>query len=204
MDNSPWTFTPMTELSYSEQRLQNIKNNRALLISLGLEQPLLRSTEPVEPKTRKSQSTSTSPRKRKSTVQQSGDDMHSADAKKPSKSAKVENNNGESRRSMRLVGKDKIDYANEQIRPGFMPISVTSGVRELDNEGPLGRQDGKRIHDPWVSCNITLHALRKQRSQKNIWFYTRHRWAASTYLILWHLTLHKYEEVGTWWETRFV
>lgn len=53
------------------------------------------------------------------------------------------------RRSSRNVGKT-VDYQNEVVKGSPVPISLVSGVKTSENSGPLGRQTGKREHDPLV------------------------------------------------------
>lgn len=52
------------------------------------------------------------------------------------------------RRSGRNAGKT-IDYSKEILGRSPLPVSITSGVRTTDNEGPMGRDSGsKRMYSP--------------------------------------------------------
>ena len=85
------------------------------------------------------------------------------------------------RRSSRNVGRT-VDYQNEVVKGSAVPISFSSGVKTSNNSGPLGRQTGRREHDPFVS--FSFHLLKPDN------FHSK------TYGSIPGI------EVGTWWETR--
>ncbi|KAF8216207.1 PUA-like domain-containing protein [Mycena galopus ATCC 62051] len=127
--------------AYEQQRLQNIERNKALLNSLGLDKPFfepeeVKRTKPAKAtsKKRKGEEHEGAPSPKASRVTSA----NSVDSGKPSTV----------RRSSRNAGKT-VDYKSEHQGGSSLPISFTSGVRGIENSGPLGREAGsKRIHDP--------------------------------------------------------
>jgi len=72
------------------------------------------------------------------------------DNKPPAKTRRVDSDaTSESgvRRSSRNVGRT-VDYQKEVVKSSPAPISFSSGVKTSENSGPLGRQTGRRKHDP--------------------------------------------------------
>ncbi|KAH7880694.1 PUA-like domain-containing protein [Lentinula edodes] len=124
--------------AYEKQRLANIAKNKKLLEELGLNKPFF---EPVE-KPRKPQATA---KKRK--IEQIED--NDSPQKKSSRTldASSDRQNSTLRRSTRNSGK-AIDYSAEIISEDYIPDSFKAGIRVTKNTGPLGREDGKRVHDP--------------------------------------------------------
>ncbi|KAJ7070998.1 PUA-like domain-containing protein [Mycena amicta] len=124
--------------AYEKQRLANIQRNKALLLSLGLDKPVFEPTEIKRVERAKSS------KKRKAVEQP---DTHSEHAPKAARTDAV---SGPLRRSARTAGKS-IDYKAEKQSGSPLPISFKSGLRSLENCGPLGRGEGeKRIHNPKV------------------------------------------------------
>ena len=68
--------------------------------------------------------------------------------KPPAKAQRVESDSTSGvRRSSRNAGRT-IDYRNELVKGSPVPISFSSGVKNSENSGPLGRQTGQRKYDP--------------------------------------------------------
>ncbi|KAF7339443.1 E3 ubiquitin-protein ligase ORTHRUS 5 [Mycena sanguinolenta] len=127
---------------YERQRLLNIQRNKALLTSMGLDKPFF---EPEEVKRQKP--SKSAPKKRKAEEHDGA-----PDAKKATRVESVKStDSGEAsplRRSSRNAGKT-VDYKSEKQTGSHLPISFKSGIREMENSGPLGREAGsKRIHNP--------------------------------------------------------
>ncbi|KAG9222839.1 hypothetical protein PLEOSDRAFT_1101745 [Pleurotus ostreatus PC15] len=120
---------------YERQRDENIARNQKLLEELGLDKPIF---EPVESKR---------PAKAKRTdKKRKVDDTDvTPDAPKRVKSSEIPE--GGVRRSGRNVGKS-IDYKKEVVRAPTVSAAVQSGIKSVENEGPMGREEGKRVHDP--------------------------------------------------------
>ncbi|TFK30471.1 hypothetical protein FA15DRAFT_9868 [Coprinopsis marcescibilis] len=136
-------MAPLSE--YERQREENIRKNKELLRSLGLDGPLSSMLEPKEA-ARKKESKS---RKRKA-------EQAEAPEEPPAKARRADSEklkDGESapvegvRRSSRNTGK-VVDYKNEIKSAHSLPYAYSSGVKTTENEGPLGREGGKRVHDP--------------------------------------------------------
>ena len=118
------------------------------MISLGLDKPIL---EPKE--TRIKKTPARAPTKKRNLPQTSEDD--DGGNKPPAKAQRVESDSTSGvRRSSRNVGKI-VNYQNEVIKSSPVPISFSSGVKTSENSGPLGRQTGRREHDPLAS--LFLH-----------------------------------------------
>jgi E3 ubiquitin-protein ligase UHRF1 len=117
--------------------------NKELLKSLGLDKPFF---EPVE----KARKTRTVSKKRKSEHTENTNGDSTAPPRKTSRietESLTSQSEGSLRRSTRNRGK-VVDYNAESISKDQAPISFKAGIRTTENTGPLGRQDGKRIHDP--------------------------------------------------------
>lgn len=120
------------------------ERNKKLLQSLGLDKPFF---EPKE-KPRKKSNITVTEKKRKL------DDTEASPAP-IIKNARVEPDSGATgsaspqgvRRSSRNTGKI-VDYKKEQKVDSPQPVSFKGGVSTTENEGPLGRQGGTRIHNP--------------------------------------------------------
>lgn len=144
--------------AYEKARLENIARyetllverpiliqlyrNKELLKSLGLDKPFF---EPVE-----------KPRKQKSTAKKRMLEQPDNTAESPTPPQKFARSTDSSdsgtpsvRRSTRNSGK-VIDYRKEKISDDYIPDSFKAGIRVSKNIGPMGREDGKRIHDPWA------------------------------------------------------
>ncbi|KAF8807436.1 hypothetical protein BYT27DRAFT_7189517 [Phlegmacium glaucopus] len=124
---------------YQKKREENMRKNKELLISLGLDKPML---EPKETRMKKRPAI-----KKRHLPETSADDE---DNKPPTKAQRVDSDStsGSSlRRSVRNVGKT-VDYQKEVVTDSPVPVSISSGVKTSENSGPLGRQTGKRRHDP--------------------------------------------------------
>ncbi|KAH6917353.1 PUA-like domain-containing protein [Coprinopsis sp. MPI-PUGE-AT-0042] len=134
---------------YEKQKQENIKRNQELLRSLGLDS-LSKTIAPKEPKTRKAP-----PKSKKRKVEETEDDasdkMEEDSEEPPSKAKRTDTSPTPAegvRRSSRNAGK-KIDYSKEIKLSREVPVAYSSGVKNAQNEGPLGSADGaKRVHNP--------------------------------------------------------
>lgn len=100
--------------------------------SLGLDKPLFEPKEkPRKPETKK--------RKAPAEVNEES----SEPVKVPRTSSELVLDTGV-RRSSRNAGKSN---AEQQLRQS-LPLSYSSGVKIMENAGPLGREDGIRKYDP--------------------------------------------------------
>jgi len=138
--------------NYERQRQLNIEKNKAILKSMGLDKPFF---EPKE----NPHKAKAAVKKRKSTA--NDDESLQPPAPKISRTEPTDVVDAGVRRSARHAGKT-IDYAAEQKRSASIPISFKSGIRGTDNAGPLGRESGKRTHDPSVTfptffCRFLCH-----------------------------------------------
>jgi E3 ubiquitin-protein ligase UHRF1 len=127
---------------YEKQRQANIERNNAMLAELGLDKPFF------EPKETKRPSKTVS-KKRKQTPEQD------FDSPTPAKAARIPSTDEQStrsRRSQRNIGKT-VDYKGEVAR-GLPAARVQAGL--IQNDGKLGREGGKRRHDPYVSHCINM------------------------------------------------
>ncbi|KAJ3864761.1 PUA-like domain-containing protein [Lentinula novae-zelandiae] len=124
--------------AYEKQRLANIAKNKKLLEELGLNKPFF---EPVE-KPRKPQATA---KKRK--IEQIEDKDSPRKKSSRTSDASSDHENSTLRRSTRNRGK-AIDYSAEIVSEDYIPDSFKVGIRVTKNTGPLGREDGKRVHNP--------------------------------------------------------
>lgn len=116
------------------------------MISLGFDKPTL---EPKETRLKKAPAT-----KKRNLPETSADDDGGSN-KPPTKAQRVESDPTSGvRRSSRNVGRT-VDYKNEVVKGSPVPISFSSGVKTSENSGPLGRQTGRRTHDP--SAFLVLH-----------------------------------------------
>lgn len=108
-------------------------------MQLGLNKPLFEPVEkpskkPTASKKRKQPETPLEEEKTKDTKAQRVDNVESA----PTSSL---------RRSSRNVG-NVVDYTKEIVRGSPIPVAYSSGVKALENDGPMGRDVGRRLHDP--------------------------------------------------------
>jgi E3 ubiquitin-protein ligase UHRF1 len=119
--------------------------NQELLRSLGLDRPLI---EPKEDRRKKDKSNSKSKkRKHQEVTPELGDDEENQPPPAKRTEAKNESDAGP-RRSARNSGK-KVDYTSEQQRRDDIPVAYSSGVKTMENTGPLGREGGsKRLNNP--------------------------------------------------------
>ncbi|KAF4605246.1 hypothetical protein EYR40_004029 [Pleurotus pulmonarius] len=120
---------------YERQREENIARNQKLLEELGLDKPIF---EPVESKR---------PVKAKRTDKKRKVDDTDATPDAPKRVKSSEMPEGGVRRSGRNIGKS-IDYKNEVVRTPMVSAAVKSGIKSVENEGPMGREEGKRVHNP--------------------------------------------------------
>ncbi|KAJ6519853.1 PUA-like domain-containing protein [Mycena sanguinolenta] len=141
-DLLPFILSPLTMVSdYERQRLLNIERNKALLTSMGLDKPFF---EPEEVKRQKP--SKAAPKKRK--AEEPGGAPNAKVSRVESVKSKDSGEASPLRRSSRTAGKT-IDYKSEKQTGSPLPISFKSGIREMENSGPLGREAGsKRIHNP--------------------------------------------------------
>ncbi|KAE9411098.1 hypothetical protein BT96DRAFT_983739 [Gymnopus androsaceus JB14] len=110
--------------AYEKARLENIARNKELLKSLGLDKPFFEPTE--------------KPRKQKNTAQKRKlEQPETADSATPHQKSLVQPQT----LYQGLLLKEKI---NED----YIPDSFKAGIRVSKNAGPMGREDGKRVHDP--------------------------------------------------------
>jgi E3 ubiquitin-protein ligase UHRF1 len=157
---------------YEATRQANIERNKALLQSLGLDKPFF---EPKET------SKKASPKKRRL---EDGPDQNGANKVQRKNDSEQLSSSG-LRRSQRNVGK-MVKYSAERVDLGPVPASVQSGLRSIENEGPLGRPAGsKRIHNPYAAVKSNDDDVSDSENRKQF---------GSIPGI----------KVGTWWETRFV
>ena len=128
-------------LTYDQQRDARIRENKELLASLGLEKPL------IEPKATKAPSKKAAAASKKRKVPPPEDDEDDMVTTKAARVVEDASSADGPRRSSRTAGK-KVDYTGEQDRS--LPESLHAKARrEADPElGPVGREDGKRVHDP--------------------------------------------------------
>ncbi|KAF9069050.1 PUA-like domain-containing protein [Rhodocollybia butyracea] len=129
--------------SYEKARRENIARNKELLKSLGLDKPFF---EPVE----KARKTKTVSKKRKSELTEDTNEDSTAPPRKTTRKetdSLASESEGSVRRSTRNKGK-VVDYNAESVSKDQTPISFKAGIRTTKNIGPLGREDGKRVHDP--------------------------------------------------------
>lgn len=116
--------------------------NKALLIQLGLDRPLL---EPLEKAIKKP-----TPQKKRKISEALPDDEKPPVAKLQRTDSSDSTPETGPRRSSRNAGK-VVDYKSEMIKGSPVPVAYSSGVKMSENEGPLGREDGPRRHNPYVS-----------------------------------------------------
>lgn len=125
---------------YEKRRQESMAGNRALLESLGLDKPFFEPREKPRPKQKAAL------KKRKAVAEEEGE---SQTVNKVSRTSSEDTVASGTRRSSRNVGK-VVDYKNEQQRV-YVSAAVKSGIRTLENDGPLGKEAGdKRIHNPSV------------------------------------------------------
>lgn len=120
----------------------SLPQNKAILESLGLDKPLF------EPKEQKRKPSTTS-KKRKSIATNDEAEEPSQPAAKNQRVEIATNPDSTVRRSSRNTGK-QVDYRSEIRSDQVLPLAFSSGVKTSENEGPLGRDDGYRKHDPFV------------------------------------------------------
>jgi E3 ubiquitin-protein ligase UHRF1 len=128
--------------AYDLQREENLRRNRDLLAALDIDKPLIEPTF-SKPQRVKPEKTATS-KKRKASPAVDDEDEAPIKALKNSD----EGLHAGPRRSARNSGKPTVDYRGEQDRS--LPESFhAKKLREADPElGPVGREDGRRLHDP--------------------------------------------------------
>ena len=115
--------------------------NTALLQGLGLDKPFF------EPKVKPTPAKATSAqRKRKNKSEENEDSQPASKTQRSSEKSDVVTSGA--RRSARNVGKH-IDYNSEIQKSVIKPLAK---VPKSGNEGPLGRDGGKREHDPYEVC----------------------------------------------------
>jgi E3 ubiquitin-protein ligase UHRF1 len=141
--------------------------NKELLESLGLDKPL------VEPKEQKRKPSTTS-KKRKSTATNDEAEEPSQPATKSQCIEIATNPDSTVRRSSRNTGKH-VDYRSEIRGDQVLPLAFSSGVKISENEGPLGRDDGVRKHDPFVQLVDVEKTTHLPLKQENLWFHPRSR-----------------------------
>jgi hypothetical protein len=138
---SLYSALAMPQLSeYERKKAENIARNRAILAEIELAQDV--AALGIELVVDKREQAPKAPKKRKLTSDE--------DADAPVKAARTkEAPTLATRRSQRNVGKT-IDYTAERSLPDALtvPARVASGLKELVDDGPLGRDSGTRIHDP--------------------------------------------------------
>ncbi|KAF9526430.1 PUA-like domain-containing protein [Crepidotus variabilis] len=132
---------------YEKIRLENIAKNKEILASLGLDKPLF------EPKEKRPARKAKQSKKRKAEETNEDLDEDSKPAKKllrndsgTSSSSSPTSEDGP-RRSARHAGK-VIDYNKPEPRSLPERAAYSSGVKKLENDGPMGREDGKRTQNP--------------------------------------------------------
>jgi predicted phage gp36 major capsid-like protein len=128
----------MSHLSeYERRKAENIARNRAILEKIDVARDV--AALGIQSVTDKKQHASKTTRKRK---------LSDVDAGVPAKVARTkEAPTVATRRSQRIVGR-AIDYNAERSLPDLRPARVASGLKELVNDGALGRDSGKRLHNP--------------------------------------------------------
>lgn len=122
------------------------------MASLGLDKPLF------EPKEKRPPKKSKESKKRKAQEEVDSDDQDPAPARKllrndsdtPTSSPTPQEG---PRRSKRNAGKI-LDYNKPTARSMPERAAYTSGVKILENDGPMGREDGKRKHSPYVAFSV--------------------------------------------------
>jgi E3 ubiquitin-protein ligase UHRF1 len=130
---------------YEKTRQVNIARNRALLESLGLDKPVF---EPKAKPGHVKKKASNTPKKRKAEEEDVDASTPKTKVQRTRATADVFAATAGVRRSQRNVGRS-VDYTAERVDRGPVPIAIQSGVRGVENEGPLGRGAGsKRIHEP--------------------------------------------------------
>ena len=116
--------------------------NQALLASLGFDKPTL---EPKEQRVKKAPVT----KKRKASEDTSDESPAPREPKAPRAAPIDSAPESGLRRSSRNAGKT-IDYKSEIVDRTPVPVAYSSGVKVTENTGPMGREDGKRVHNPCV------------------------------------------------------
>jgi E3 ubiquitin-protein ligase UHRF1 len=127
--------------NYEAVREANIKRNKELLEALKLD---LDVAELAPPKpAAKPKQTSAKKRKERPPAETPENDTV--------KHARTEENRDGPRRSARNSGKT-IDYKSENIQASrhLQAASVQAGLRSLEISEKMGREDGMRIHNPYV------------------------------------------------------
>jgi len=141
------------------------RRNNELLKALGLDKPMF---EPIEKKRKKA------PVNKKRKASSPPSDETTEDSAEPAaKAPRVDVEPSSIRRSSRNTGK-VVDYKAEKKLENPLPIAFKAGTRTTDHEGPLGRESGKRIHNP---CVVFLKRMEIDRyadlnTQKNLWVYS--------------------------------
>jgi E3 ubiquitin-protein ligase UHRF1 len=126
---------------YEAQRQANIERNQKLLESLGLADSFF------PPKAKSKKKTVEKPAKKRKSIAVQDDGTPIPSAHKVARTDTSDTAGSGARRSARNIGKT-VDYNSEQLRAAPVPASVQSGIRKVDNSGPMGSEGGKRKHDP--------------------------------------------------------
>jgi len=130
----------MPQLSeYERKKAENIAKNRAILEKIDVARDVAALGIPSIAEKKEHALKTTRKRKLPSDLDRTGAPDKAARTKSAPTVA--------TRRSQRNVGK-AIDYTAERVLPDDRPARVASGLKQLVNDGPLGRDDGKRLHDP--------------------------------------------------------
>ncbi|KAF4623339.1 hypothetical protein D9613_001819 [Agrocybe pediades] len=130
---------------YELNKQANIQKNKELLAALGLEKPLFEPQAKMVKRAPKGKKRKT-PEPEDSYAEESEPEEEKEPKSQPTKAQKVEGDGGV-RRSSRISGK-VIDYKKEIVKGSPVPVSYSSGVKVATNEGPMGREEGVRKHDP--------------------------------------------------------
>jgi hypothetical protein len=146
--------------SYQAQRQKNIENNRALLLSLGLEQ--LQSfapaavSAPAEPKPKPGVKPKAKPKAKEPTQKRKRDDIGDAmsvDGDAKAKAPRLEGDEGEGRRRSTRRGAKPVTYNEDEL---FEKKETQEAKRraldfEEDSTGRTGNRLGVRKHNPYVN-----------------------------------------------------
>lgn len=119
--------------------------NQALLASLGFDKPTLEPKEKIVKK-------APAAKKRKVSEDTSEDSPAPREVKAPRASLADSATESGVRRSSRNAGKT-VDYKNEIVDRTPVRVAYSSGVKGTENTGRMGREDGKRTHDPYVGLH---------------------------------------------------
>jgi E3 ubiquitin-protein ligase UHRF1 len=148
---------------YEKQRQLNIQKNIELLTAMGLNKPFFEKQPKAKPAAKK--------RKPKA----NNDESLEAPAPKIPRTDSTNVADAGVRRSARHAGKT-VDYSGEQQHSVPIPLSFKSGVRRTDNAGPLGRESGKRMHDPSVTLFTYLRSVSCHKLGKHMDLFLVSKW----------------------------